>query len=227
MHIKFGSVTSQSVESRVNLDIVHHLSFICSQTSSPTSMSLRSGRRRTIRINWISYFLTNSLESWEIQSIWITRKSEVFCPLSHGVFDMLGSPGHHSHQWELGSAFFDTIHHPLLQQQPEAVPAEPGGAGHQNKGWHWLRLSLMGTSSKSKRVVLCRKWRWARISVLSLCCAPDNQVLEGPLGCLTHRVRMLGLGIVQVFGGLHFKVSKLQLFSLYWPRGINHAPQLD
>ena len=151
---------------------------------------------------------------------------------SHWVFDTLCAPGQHFHQWELWSAFFDTIHHPLLQQQPEAVPAEPGGAGHQNKGWRWLRLSLMGTSSKSKRVVLCRKWRWAMISVPTsqshrLCCATDNQILERPLCCLTHHVRMLGLGIIWVFGGLHFKVSKLQLFSLYWPRGTYHAPHLE
>ena len=49
----------------------------------------------------------------------------------------------------------------------------------------------------------------------SLCCATDNQILERPLCCLTQHVRMLGLGIIWVFAGLHFKVSKLQLFSLY------------
>lgn len=68
MGIKFGSVAFERVESRVNLDRVRCLSLIFSQASLPSYMFLGPRRRRTIRVNSISCFLTNSLESLEIQS---------------------------------------------------------------------------------------------------------------------------------------------------------------
>lgn len=63
---------------------------VFSQANSSTPVSLRPGRGRMNRINWINCFLTSSLKSLGIQNILDYNESEAFLPWGIGYLKHVG-----------------------------------------------------------------------------------------------------------------------------------------